>query len=270
MLVGHRTLIALFKQLIKTEKLASGYIFFGQPQIGKRTFAESLANYLEGRDFQPSSRILQETLLIKTEGESIGIDLARKIKVYLSGMPIASPRRTVIIDNAQDLTLQAENALLKISEEPPQHSLIILITTTPETLLSTLASRLQKIYFSPVPHEALEKLIQEKKISAKEKKELLRLVSGSAGKLIELLEKKDVLEDMAKKISHASAATRRKLINEYLEGEHNPLALVDALILYFFFASEKSISTILRALKARRELASLNVNPRLQLESIFY
>src|SRR3989442_1071775 len=130
MLVGHHPLVDLFKRLIRGERLASGYIFFGQTQVGKRTFAESLGHYLEGRDFEPSSHILQETFIVGSENENIGIEVIRKIKFYLSEQPVSSLRRTVIVDNAENLTLQAENALLKISEESPQNGLILLILKT--------------------------------------------------------------------------------------------------------------------------------------------
>ena len=269
MLVGHRTLVDLFIQLSEKEKLASGYIFFGQDQVGKKTFAESLAHYLEGRDFEPSSHILQDTLRIEPTNESIGIDTARKIKSYLSETPIASARRIVIVNQAQMLTLQAENALLKISEETPQHSLIIFITTNPEALLGTLSSRLQKIYFGPVANKELERMFPGKGISSKEREGLMRVAAGSPGRLKKLFGEEGSVEETARKVIAASPETRKKLLKEYLDEDESPLALLDALLLISFADSKRKTALILNILKAKRELSTLNLNSRLQLENIF-
>jgi len=269
MLVGHHTRVDLFTRLSEADALASGYIFFGQAQVGKKTFAESLGHYLEGRIFEPQPHILQETLLVQPKNESIGIDTARKIKAYLSETPIASSKRMVIIDNAEALTLQAENALLKISEESPKGTLLIFIVASPEALLGTLASRLQKIYFGPVSDKDLEKLITKKDLSVTKKKEFITMAGGSPGRLVELLEDKNGIEKIAEEILTASKETRKKLVKEYLDNEESPLALLDALLLVSFAAPKKQTKIISGILKAKRGFSTLNLNPRLQLENIF-
>ena len=270
MLVGHESLIKLFKRLAEEDLLASCYIFFGPAQVGKRTFAESLANYIEKGEFIPPPHVLQETLQISVKDEAVGIEAIRKIKAFLSEKPIASQKRIVIIDNAENLTLQAENALLKISEEPPKDSLIILVLKSPDVLLSTLVSRFQKIYFPTLSRIVLERILEDKGVRGKEKEEFLKQAGGSPGKLIvEIEEQNSAVQDAAKKIRKATQMTRSKIIKEYLDSEESPLALADAIILDLFTSSDKPIVMILRALKAKRELSSPNLNPRLQLESIF-
>ena len=78
----------------------------------------------------------------------IGIDEAKKIGNFLYQKPVLSPKRTVIIKNADSLTPEAQNAVLKIVEDSPEGSLIIFIAKDENSLLTPLASRLQKIYFS--------------------------------------------------------------------------------------------------------------------------
>lgn len=231
----------LFKTLAESNSLASGYIFFGLAGDRPKVFAESLAHYLEGRAFAPSAEILQDTLIIDTGVGSVGIEEVRKIKTYLSEGSFGNKRRMVVIENADNLTLQAENALLKITEESPRDSLIILILKNTENLLPTLNSRFQKIYFSATSKDDFEEQVQK----------------GND-------------DTIASRLIAGSFESRKKLIKEYLDNEEDPLRLVDDIILELFFAKKQTLPMIQRALRTRRELSSLNLNPRLQLESIFF
>ena len=98
----------------------------------------------------------EETLIIEPDEKgTIGIDIIRSLKYFLWQKPANSKLRTVIIKESENLTNQAQNAALKIVEEPPESSLIIFITKNVENLLPTLTSRLQKIHF---PEIAMRKM----------------------------------------------------------------------------------------------------------------
>ncbi len=126
-----------FKQLADSNKLSHAYLFYGGNQEEKIVFAQSLAN-LCGK----------ETLVIEPDEKgTIGIDIIRSLKYFLWQKPADSKLRTVIIKEAENLTNQAQNAALKIVEEPPESALIIFIAKNIENLLPTLTSRLQKIHF---------------------------------------------------------------------------------------------------------------------------
>ncbi len=116
MLSGHDNLIKPFKRLVKEDKLSHSYIFFGESQVGKATFAKYLANFLEFGEFEEHKSILTESFIITPtakEGDaSIGIDAVRDIKQFLYSKPVCSERRIVIIDDADKLTSQAQNAIL--------------------------------------------------------------------------------------------------------------------------------------------------------------
>lgn len=119
--------------------LAQGYVFFG-PSETKLYFAKELAGFLENKKWEQAAKVLIDTLFIEPG------DYAA-VKAFLWQKPIASLRRTVVINNAHQLTIQAQGAILKIAEEPPASALIILIVNDPDSLMATLASRFQKIYF---------------------------------------------------------------------------------------------------------------------------
>ncbi len=137
--------------------------------VGKRTVAQALAHFLEKGEFEPcppANEILQDAKLIdlafakqldRELKDSISIDAVREIKNFLWQRPNVSPKRTLIIDEAELLTTEAQNALLKITEEPPASSLLIVVASDLDGIMPTILSRLQKIHFGAVPEAEIAK-----------------------------------------------------------------------------------------------------------------
>ena len=161
MLYGFDYLQKTFQRLADTRALSHAYLFYGQPQTGKFHFAHALATYLETGTFDVVTRPLQETHVIDfsttvreagdgAPTESVGIDAVREIEHFLYKTPALSPYRSVIIRDAHWLTDQAQNALLKILEEPPAHSLIIATAYDASVFLPPVASRFVKVYVPPL------------------------------------------------------------------------------------------------------------------------
>lgn len=141
----------LFTRLIESNRLPHSFIFFGPPSSNKEDFANSLAFFLEYGDFKIDNKksLFDAKIITSTkEKKTIGIDEIREIRRFLSENPLKSKHRTIIISPAEDLSWQAQPALLKIVEEPPSSSLIIFIAHDTQTLIPPLLSRLSKIFFS--------------------------------------------------------------------------------------------------------------------------
>lgn len=82
---------------------------------------------------------------------SIGIEEIRQIHQFANHPPILGDKKTIIINQAEKLTIEAQNALLKILEEPPRYVQLILVTTNPHHFLDTVISRCQIVRsISPV------------------------------------------------------------------------------------------------------------------------
>lgn len=192
MLIGHEELIENFKRLTKSDGLSHGYIFFGEPQVGKFTFGKCLANFLETGEFELPTSYLKEILEIVPADGTIGIETIRGLQRFLYEKPVNSKKRFVLIDDAHDLTLQAQNAILKIAEEPPQSSLIVLIVSNPEALLPTLQSRFVKIYFGRINSQLIQGFLT--KNFHLDKTEAERIVSysfGRPGRAVEILQNEE-------------------------------------------------------------------------------
>jgi len=159
---GHEDKIKLFKKLVQNKNLGQAYLFFGDAEIGKFYFARHLAYYLEYGKFE----ILDEPLIdvgffLPDEKGVVGIDTARAIKNFLSETPFRSPRRLAIINDAENLTSEAQSSLLKIVEEPPRSAMLIFIAHDPKVLFPPLLSRLAKIYFSRLTTGEIERILVE-------------------------------------------------------------------------------------------------------------
>jgi len=154
-----------FKQLVDKNQLVHGYLLYG-PSPEKLAFAQSLANYFEHKQWVLPQGILLDAKFVdganpserpkEQKSEEVGIDEMRDIKYFLWQKPVASPKRLLVVNRADMLTPQAQNAILKITEEPPAHALIVLTVVEPEVLLPTVVSRFQKIYFGGDPGAAAE------------------------------------------------------------------------------------------------------------------
>src|ERR1700684_642687 len=114
-MIGHEKNLADLKDLNERGQLGHGYVFYGPSMVGKKLFARTFAMYLEN-----DTNVFSDCMIIEPgDHSSISIDAVRDIKNFLWQKPNASSRRTLIIDEAELLTAEAQNALLKVTEEPP-------------------------------------------------------------------------------------------------------------------------------------------------------
>ncbi|HSX08882.1 MAG TPA: hypothetical protein VLF93_01905 [Candidatus Saccharimonadales bacterium] len=105
--------------------------------------------------------IIEKDTNIKSTAQSIGIENVKLIQKKLFLKPIKSPSKIIVIEDAQLLTPEAQNALLKVIEEPPAHTYVFLGTETKEALLPTILSRCQLIELEEEKKKLSDKKIEE-------------------------------------------------------------------------------------------------------------
>ena len=117
---------------------------------------------------------------------------------------MAGSRKAVVIDDAQNLTEEAQNALLKVLEEPSPSTVLILVTAHPQRLLATITSRVQEVRFAFHPRKTFMKMFADEKLSEEQKAFLYSFSLGAIGLVKTLLERdglkeiKTSAEDFAK------------------------------------------------------------------------
>ena len=143
-----------FEGVVKNGNLSHAYIFSGPPGIGKKEFAQNLFRLINNRepandpDFKLiSPRIEEDDLSAGRHGTKIYIENTRELKSFLSLKPYYGPYKFVVINDADRLTIEASNSILKSLEEPSPFSVIVLITSKPKLLLATVLSRCEPVQF---------------------------------------------------------------------------------------------------------------------------
>jgi len=274
MIIGHERIIADLKRLADGRRLAHGYLFFGPPRTGKRTVALGLAEHLEGFGFDAAplrGAPLSDALLVRPDAErTIGIDQIRDLRNFVSQFPNQSPCRTVIIDDAEMMTREAQNALLKVAEEPPASALIILIVQDPERLLPTLRSRFQTIYFAPLgTADVVAWLTEEHKVPKAKAQEVAVRSLGAPGLAWALLrdERFQALHETARRFFEAPPGSRAAFVKELVADDEFDLGqFLDAMLVVLAASPRREEpSPWHRILELRRQADFFNVNPRLQL-----
>lgn len=173
-IVGHKREREELSGLLSRDGLSLS--FSGKEGTGKKLVALSFLRELLGISESDDIRKNPDLFLIEKEDEMIKADDIRAlinfsgIKSYLGG------KKAVLIDNAENMNKNAQNALLKILEEPPKGEFIILITKDFEELLPTIRSRVTNIRFQDLKDEEMREIFPN--IT----EEILSVADGSAKK----------------------------------------------------------------------------------------
>ena len=213
-LYGHDAAVAAFRDSLDGGRLHHGWLLAGPEGIGKALFAEKAALRvlaqgqgpvdapgLDVPDSHPAAklaaagshpdlmrleRLVKENSTIGELARSINVDQVRGLQRLFSTTASLSPWRVVIIDAIDDLERNAANALLKNLEEPPPHSLFLLVSHAPERLLPTIRSRCRQIRLSTLAPDAMASALRAAAPDADEGEiaELVEAGQGSPGRAL--------------------------------------------------------------------------------------
>jgi DNA polymerase-3 subunit delta' len=167
-IIGHNTTIAALQSAASRRRLAHAYLFHGEVAIGKRLAALRFAQALNCERpvsaapldacgtcrscRQIEARTHPDFFVIEPDAEQttpqIKIEQVREIEQQVIYRPLIAERKICLIDQADRMTIGAANALLKTLEEPPDHSLFLLISSRPSALPATIRSRCQAVRFA--------------------------------------------------------------------------------------------------------------------------
>jgi len=180
--VGHRRQIGLLARAVEADGLPPSLVFSGPDGIGKRLVAVALAQALNcltraaGRAGSAGDacgtcpacskiarRIHPDVLLIEPEGaEMIKVEVVRQVVGQVSYRPFEGRYRVVVVDQADQMNDTAQNVLLKTLEEPPQRTIMVLVTAQPDSLLATIRSRCCQVRFAPLAASEIARALVER------------------------------------------------------------------------------------------------------------
>lgn len=135
----------------------------------------------------PDLLVLERLIEGGKQKKSISVEQARDLPEFFAKSPSQARHRVAIIDAADDLNVNAANALLKILEEPPESGVLFLVTHAPGRLLATIRSRCRRLSFPVWPEHRLAELVQRRTgVSPSEADEAARMAGGSPGAALDL------------------------------------------------------------------------------------
>jgi DNA polymerase-3 subunit delta' len=237
-IIGHRKLVALLSRSIARQTLPPSLILSGPTGVGKRLAAVTVAqtlNCLNQRlaadpdDAIPidacgscpaCTRIARavhpDVLTLEPNDKgNIRIDVVREAIDRAGYRPFEGRRRVAIVDPADALEFSAQNALLKMLEEPPSTSSFMLITSLPDLLLPTVRSRCPQLRFAPLSAAEVSAALVKRGHDEHDAQAVAALADGSIGRALEASasDMKDARQVALRVLSHAAASddVRRRM-----------------------------------------------------------
>ncbi len=245
-IIGQDRAVSSLTSALASNHLHHAYLFGGPDGVGKETCARALAQACNCESGQPDAcgqcgpclriekRNHADLVWILPEAEQVArgwagrsdfegtpsreikISQIRALQERLSFKALEARRKFAVIADADAMNVQAQNALLKTLEEPPEATTIILVSSAPQSLLPTIRSRCLKLSFAPLPVDLIARRVQEEKKTDPETARLcavlgegslsaaLALDPASLARRKELLEKVESLASIREALSLAA------------------------------------------------------------------
>lgn len=313
--IGQEQLTENLRNALKYNKISHAYLLQGEKLSGKRMIADIFARALqcESDEEKPCNkcRSCKQSMngnhpdIIYVEHDKPNVISVDNVRTQINGdiaiKPYSGPHKIYIMDEAEKMNTQAQNALLKTLEEPPEYAVILLLTTSVEAMLPTILSRCVVLDIKPVSEDKIKKFLMEKvEIPDYRASICASFARGNVGRAIQLASneefdqlKSEVLGIMKNisnlEVNQMAAAVKHineeKLdINDYLDlcfiwyrdvllykacGDKSPLIFKEELLDIRRIAAGytyEGIDRIIHAIERARNRLKANVNADLTME----
>jgi DNA polymerase-3 subunit delta' len=220
---GQERAIGILGRALAADRLGHAYLFAGPAGVGKRATALALARAClcaiapgVGCGTCPECRLIEvgshpdvfvedlaRAQLEKPGASHISIDQMRRVRSQLAMRPVRGPRKIGLVDPADRMTADAQNALLKTLEEPRGRATLVLVAANADALLPTIRSRCQLVRFAPLADDLVTRLLLAGGVDAEAARSAACLAEGSL--------------DAAREIAAGDATERCAEIRERLD-----------------------------------------------------
>jgi len=279
------------------KRLVQNLLFWGEESVGKMTTAKLFSEILlcnnrkdwRGCEKCSSCEMIKkgyhpDLMIIEPEENSVKIEQVRDGLKFLFYHPQISSLKILIINEADKMTDDCQNALLKTLEEPRDNNIIILVSSAPKRLLETIRSRVLPLRFTIVANKEIVDFLQKHySLSLIEAEEITERADGKIGKVIKLLDKdykkeldqerKDLIEILNQNFAKQSVYFQKITENNgKLRGTLEEWLRVlrsDKYSKELNIAPEKKIKLMDSILKAIYLITDTNINKQLLMENIF-
>lgn len=230
-ILGHEQIKEHFQKAIENRKVSHAYILTGEAGMGRKSLANAFALTLlceKGKsepcmECHACKQVLSGNhpdLIYVTHEKpaSIGVDdIREQINDTVMVRPYSSYFKVYIVDEAEKMTQQAQNALLKTIEEPPSYAIILLLTTNQEAFLPTILSRCVQLKLKPLKDFVVKSyLVGSMGVPESEAEIYAAFARGNLGKALTIASSDD-FKEMYKEMLHLLKHIRDMDISEMIE-----------------------------------------------------
>ena len=272
-IVGNNKIKESLKNAVKSNNVSHSYLFVGKAGVGKKNFAKDLAkkvmclgsnggaqnNGVKNNEVQ-NNNVANDNLeldfdncdscikfdansnpdfsIIVPDGKSIKIEQIRNLQARIVEKPISSSKKVYIIDDADTMTEESQNCLLKTLEEPPEYAMIILIASNENRMLQTIKSRCVIIRFEDLTNEEISQILHTND------QDIIRLCEGSVAKADTISEKREMFAQLKIIADYLSKNSLIDVLNNsdlLYSSKDDIMTLLDFLNIIFFEKAKENI-----------------------------
>lgn len=284
-LIGNHSQKELLTNMIQVGKISHSYLFIGPSGVGKTLFAKEFAKMLLCLNQDKPCQTCKSCLEFENENHpdfyllsaetSIKIEQVRQMQSKILEKPIISNRKVYVIKDADTMTKEAQNCLLKTLEEPPNYVTIILIGANESMFLTTIKSRCTKIAFQGIPDEELLAFLKTQQGFETILPSMVPLYGGSIEVANRIQHKKDLYEEVAKVFSNIESFTILDVLNKLDCMYKNKEDIYDILDYINVILLQKSIHnprylTYIEAVEQTKKNLKANSNYDMSIDHLLY
>ena len=261
-LVGNKKVKEYLNSTIENKNISHSFIFVGKPGIGKKQFAHQYAEMImclqdgkcDGNSVKCDSCIKFEGNAnpdyaeITPDGKTLKIEQIRNLQARIVEKPITSRRKVYVIDDADLMSEESQNCLLKTLEEPPEYAVIILIVSNESRILPTIKSRCVIIKFQPLTSKEI------KQVKPELSDDLIQLLEGSLLNAENIEQKKEQYAQLSNLVNVLENKQLVEVFNSadlLYKGKDDIITLLEYLNLIFFSRNEINAIPIIEKTKKK-------------------
>lgn len=261
-LVGNEKVKEYLNSTIENKNISHSFIFVGKPGIGKKQFAHQYAEMImclqdgkcDGNSVKCDSCIKFEGNAnpdyaeITPDGKTLKIEQIRNLQARIVEKPITSRRKVYVIDEADLMSEESQNCLLKTLEEPPEYAVIILIVSNESRILPTIKSRCVIIKFQPLTSKEI------KQVKPELSDDLIQLLEGSLLNAENIEQKKEQYAQLSNLVNVLENKQLVEVFNSadlLYKGKDDIITLLEYLNLIFFSRNEINAIPIIEKTKKK-------------------
>ena len=269
---------------VHSNKYSHSYLFVGTSGIGKKLIAREFAKMILCESDEKYCNKCKSCLEfdsgnnpdfqeIVPDGSNVKIDQIRQMQAKVFESPIISEKKVYIVDDADLMTKEAQNCLLKTLEEPPDFATIILIGSNKSNFLSTIISRCITIKFEDIGQKDIKKFLLDNFSQENISDNIIEAANGSIGKAIVLKDKQELylaIDKIFNNIEHLDLIDTLNIADIIYKSQEDKYDILEYINIILYKKAKKDLRYIntINIVEETKKRARANSNYNMTIDNL--